>query len=182
MLNENTRTVEEQYISAGSSSNLRVEADRMGDADILIAAGWSPCMLGGQLSRLRREWDDSSRPPLCSMTDAKLVMGACKSLSGVLDALTAWAKVKGNPEPARFALTTASYWLSDTCRACRGRGNECIAGTPKLGRSCKKCGGSGKAPIPMGQDGRKAINMLDHCVSRSQSSMKKRLRNSMGRN
>ena len=34
--------IEEQYISAGDSSNLRVEADRRSDADILIAAAGSP--------------------------------------------------------------------------------------------------------------------------------------------
>ena len=181
MLNENPRTVEEAYISAGSSTNLRVEADRMGDADILIAAGWAPCMLGGQLTRLRREWDGCSKPPLCSVTDAKLVMGSLKSLGGVLDALTVWAQAKRNPEPARFALAITSHWLSDTCNACQGRGNESIPGTPKLGRTCKKCGGSGKAAVPMGQDGRKALNMLDHCVTRAGASMRNRLRVSMGR-
>ena len=38
MLNDERRTVEESYTSATNSSNLRCEADRRTDVDVLIAA------------------------------------------------------------------------------------------------------------------------------------------------
>ena len=42
MLNDERRTVEESYTSATNSSNLRCEADRRTDVDVLIAAGCTP--------------------------------------------------------------------------------------------------------------------------------------------
>lgn len=60
MTNE-TRTTEEAYCSATTADNLRVAVDTQGDADILIAAGWSKSRLGAALMRLRSEWDAASR-------------------------------------------------------------------------------------------------------------------------
>ena len=47
----------EQYACATNATNLRVEADRPGKADTLIAAGWSASRLGAALLRLHSEWD-----------------------------------------------------------------------------------------------------------------------------
>lgn len=54
--------IEEQYVSACHTSNLRVEADRKGAGDVLIAAGWSPGLIGGALLRLHSEWDGAAHP------------------------------------------------------------------------------------------------------------------------
>lgn len=54
--------IEEAYITASTTSNLKVEADRPGSADILIAVGWSPSRLGGALSRLHTDWDKAEKP------------------------------------------------------------------------------------------------------------------------
>lgn len=59
---QDIRTVEESYISAGNSSDLRVEADKKNVADVLIAAGWTKGILGHALMRLRSEWDGSAKP------------------------------------------------------------------------------------------------------------------------
>jgi hypothetical protein len=59
---DTTRTIEEAYCSAANSSDLRVEADRRGDADILIAAGWTPGRVGAALLRLHSEWDRVEKP------------------------------------------------------------------------------------------------------------------------
>lgn len=59
MLNDEVRTAEEAYTSATASSNLRCEADRRTDVDVLIAAGCTPGILGAALMRLRSEWDGS---------------------------------------------------------------------------------------------------------------------------
>lgn len=177
------RTVEEAYTRAGtSSSNLKVDPDRRGDADVLIAAGWSPGMLGGALMRLRGEWDSTARQRR-NHPDADTVqlLGRLRSLAQVLEAVERWAAAKHLADARTLARTSVCYWLDPTCRACLGRGAALVPGTPMLGRVCKACGGSRKAREPMGQDGRRTLNMLDDCVSRRNQSMKKRLRNSMHR-
>lgn len=64
MLNDEKRGVEEQYTSAMSTSDLRVEADRKCDADIIIVSGWSQGRIGGALMRLHTEYDGSEKPRL----------------------------------------------------------------------------------------------------------------------
>lgn len=60
---ENTKPgIEEQYQTAGNTSDLTVEADRRGAGDVIIAAGWSPSRLGGALSRLHTDWDRAEKP------------------------------------------------------------------------------------------------------------------------
>ncbi len=78
MFNDESRTIEEAYTSAASSSDLRCEtrdgAPRS-DTDLLIAAGWSPSRVGAALLRLHTEWDGAghSRPSVGAdfMHDAK---------------------------------------------------------------------------------------------------------------
>lgn len=54
-------TTQEQYACAIHSMNLRVEAGRQGDADLLIAAGWSKSRFGAAMMRLHSEWDSAER-------------------------------------------------------------------------------------------------------------------------
>ena len=61
MLNDEKRGTEEMYTSAMTSSNLRVEAARPGDADVIIAAGWNQSRVGGALLRLHTEFDASEK-------------------------------------------------------------------------------------------------------------------------
>lgn len=56
-------TIEESYSYSTAASNLRVEADRRGAADVIIAAGMNPHELGMALDRLRAEWDRTAKPP-----------------------------------------------------------------------------------------------------------------------
>ena len=62
MLNDERRGVEEAYTAASNSSSLRVMADRPGDGDFIIAAGWSPSRVGMALLRLHGEWDAAAKP------------------------------------------------------------------------------------------------------------------------
>lgn len=55
-------TVGERYSNATHASNLKVEAERGGAADVLIAMGWSPSRLGGALMRLHSEFDGCEHP------------------------------------------------------------------------------------------------------------------------
>lgn len=54
-------TTQERYATATQSGSLRVQADRHGDADYLIAAGWSKSRFGAALMRLHSEWDAAER-------------------------------------------------------------------------------------------------------------------------
>ncbi|KRC18080.1 hypothetical protein [Acidovorax sp. Root219] len=175
--NHHHRTVEEAYTRAGtSSSNLKVDPDRRGDADVLIAAGWSPGMLGGALMRLRGEWDSAALPRHGDLgADAPQLLGRLRSLGQVLSAVERWAAAKGLADARTLARSCVCYWLDPTCHACLGRGSSLVPGTPLLGRVCKACGGTRKAVEPMGQDGRRLLNLIDDCVARRHQSMKKRL-------
>lgn len=64
--NDEKRGIEEMYVSATTSSNLRVEADRPSDADVIIAAGWSQARIGGALLRLHSEWDRVQKPRMAA--------------------------------------------------------------------------------------------------------------------
>lgn len=61
-MNTEAPGIEEQYVSACHTSNLRVEADRKGAGDLIIAAGMNLSRLGGALLRLHSEWDGSEKP------------------------------------------------------------------------------------------------------------------------
>lgn len=72
MLNDERRTIDEAYTTAMSSTDLRCDtrdgAPR-GDADVLIAAGWSKSRLGGALLRLHTEWDGAEHARIARASD-----------------------------------------------------------------------------------------------------------------
>lgn len=53
---------EEQYGNATHASNLRVQAERGGSADMLIAAGWSASRISAGLIRVHTEWEGTAKP------------------------------------------------------------------------------------------------------------------------
>jgi len=54
--------VEERYTQATHATNLRVQDERGGAGDLLIAVGWSPFRLGAAMLRLHSEWDGAEKP------------------------------------------------------------------------------------------------------------------------
>lgn len=178
MLNDDRRTIEESYTSATASSNLRCEAEKRTDVDVLIAAGYTPGILGAALMRLHSEWDGCAKPRTMTETDARMLMGALKSLPKVLSILSDWALQKGH-EPLRLPQLAICHWLDSTCHQCHGRGHELIPGTPSLGRKCNACHGSGRRQEPKGEAGRQILNIMDEAVAVARASMKKRLRQSL---
>lgn len=215
MLNDDRRTIEESYTSATASSNLRCEAEKRTDVDVLIAAGCTPGILGAALMRLHSEWDgaerlrpavaadfvsaarqrpaDSRNPAQTTAAwlaaahkmaqdhnaqQAKLLMGNLKTLPRVMAVLAEWATMRALPEPQALAQAVVVFWLDSNCHACHGRGHEVIPGTPSLGRKCKACNGSGKRKEPKGEAGRQMLSLMEDCVTRARTHMKKRLRQS----
>jgi len=213
MLNDEIRTVEESYTSATASSNLRCEAEKRTDVDVLIVAGCTPGILGAALMRLHSEWDgaersriataadfvstarqrpaDSRKPPQTTVElleaahklaqshnaqQAKLLMGNLKTLPRVVGILSEWATMRALADPRGLAHAVVTFWLDSNCQACHGRGHEVIPGTPSLGKRCKTCGGTGKRKDPRGEAGRLMLSLMDDCVTRARTHMKKRLR------
>ena len=153
-------TVEEKYTSAIHTSNLRVEADKGGSADVLIAVGWSPSRLGSALMRLHSEQDGAQ---------------SLRSFAGVHGQLDAQSMRWGMP----VATTTAilKYWLAPLCKVCQGRKFESVPGSPALSaKRCNCCRGEGVERIPHGEDGRRLLGYIEDCLSRARDSIKARLR------
>ena len=173
------RTVDEAYISAGNSDDLTVAADRRSDADVLIASGMTPGLLGAALLRLHSEWDGTAKPRKLTETDARLLYGSLKTLPKVIDAVGQWAARKGYTGPYELAGAAVAYWLNDTCHACNGRGRELMpnASRPTLGNICRACGGNGRRRPPAGEAGKDVLRLMDESVERARWSIKKRLRN-----
>lgn len=65
-INPDAITIDERLASAANTSNLKVEAERRGDGDVLIAAGWTSktleYVIGRHLIALHSEWDRAEHP------------------------------------------------------------------------------------------------------------------------
>lgn len=70
-MSDETVTILERYSASINSTNLRDEADRFSQTDILKAVAWSPTELGKALIRLRAEFDGIEKPRL--LTHAEMV-------------------------------------------------------------------------------------------------------------
>ena len=174
---ETKPNIEERYSSAINTSNLRVEADKGGSADLLIAVGWSASRLGAALMRLHTEYDSAAVPPgAVSDTDCYLLQWKLKSLPDVLEQVTIYATVRGIERPQAVALAVVAFWLDKHCQRCSGHKFERIPGTPSLSaKHCKACRGTGEIPFPHGSAGKLIERYLDEAVERAQASIKKRL-------
>lgn len=170
--------VEERYLKASNTSNLRVQADRRSDADVLIAAGWSAKGLGGALLRLHGEWDAAAKKPRgMSDTDLILLRGRLKSLTSALAYLVEAMEKLGMASPQARAGAIVGYWLHQACHKCHGLKFETIMDTPVLSAvRCKSCHGTGLGWAPHGQDGKRMLNLMDDSVSRAREGIKARLR------
>ena len=178
LINDDRAGIEEQYCQATTSSNLRVEADKRGAADILIASGMSGRGLGGALMRLRTEYSGGS-VPRASMgkTDYRLMMSQLHTFPAVLQAMTDQATHWGIERPESVAKAVIAHFLDDTCPHCEGRGKDRIKGTPALsGKNCKHCQGTGHTALPYGSAGRRLEGYMQDCINRWRQLTAKRLR------
>jgi hypothetical protein len=151
-------TIGERYRKATNSSNIRPEARRSGDADLLIAAGWADS-LGIKLYRLAGEFDqvvqDLRRAE--TQTDAIMVLSHLKTLNQARVALFAFALTAvprwGVTDPNIIGILVGrvlSAWLDPNCPRCGGTGT--IGGYDgKVANICRRCGGSGKTRHGLGE-------------------------------
>jgi hypothetical protein len=153
-----TCTTEEQYLSATIASNLRVEADRNGPADILIVCGWTASMIGHALIRLH------SKP-------------STAALALVHEKVSAYAASCNIERPDAVAGAVIAWQLDKVCKTCHGRKFDAIAGTPSLSEiRCPVCKGTGEAKLPYGEAGRILASWLDFCKASAVDGIKRRLR------
>lgn len=158
MTDSQAPTVAERYSQAIHASNLKVEADKQGSADTLIAVGWSQSRIGALLMRLQTKADRAA-------------------LEQAHQQATRQAGLMGLERPEVVAAAVLVWWLDGICPACHGRKFEQIADTPSLStRQCKVCRGSGKAHLSYGEAGKELAGWLDSCKEQAVASIRKRLR------
>jgi len=149
---------EEKYLRATTTSNLRVEADVIGSADVLIAAGWSASRIGAALMRLHTKPDTAA-------------------LALVHEQVSMHAEKLKIARPDVVASGVIAWWLSRLCKECHGLKFELIPGTPTLSDvPCRACKGTGEARLPHGEAGRKLASWLDECKASAVDGIKRRLR------
>lgn len=195
----------EQYLTAMNTSDLTVEADRRGAADVLIAAGFAgqSNVLGQALSRLQAEWDKSAKPR--KATEAEIEAAAAASpkhgkpdihkartvaLVGYATAMRKRAEqMPGRPEVLRLLGEWAQakgvdpdilspalfFFLAPTCPVCDGLGHRKLPDAPVLGKTCNHCNGTGKWPRTM--EAERVDSFIRGCVARAKHSRKEFLRN-----
>lgn len=153
-------TIGERYRKATVSSNIRPEARRSGDADLLIAAGWADS-LGIKLYRLAGEFDQVARDlhRTNNKTDAIIVLGRLKTLTQArialvgfaMDAAPRWG-VKLDPNIVGVVVGKAlSAWLDPNCPKCGGTGT--FGGYDgRVASRCTACSGTGTRRHNIGND------------------------------
>ena len=187
--NENPMTIGERYRRATHTSNMRVEARCTGDADLLIAAGWSDS-LGIMLYRLAGEFDqvaaDVRKTAANDLTAMVLILMNLKTLKPAKEALGHYAVGMATRE--RIMLTdkevkaitgrALSSWLDPNCHKCEGRGMN--GGYDGVIQSiCRACHGSGKSRSGVGgtvqerQFAAKLMSMMDAKVDRADTMLRK---------
>ena len=161
MIDDNTTTVEERYITANLSSSLRCETRQdapIGAIGVVIACGWSASRIGAALMRLHTRPDRNG----------------LEQMHGFISQQAAYWGIE---RPEAVAASVLSWWLSHVCGKCSGVRFELVPGTPMLSnRHCKACKGTGESVLPHGSDGRRLVGFLDDCKSRATDSIKRRLK------
>jgi len=107
-------TIDDRCASAINSSNLRVEADRTGDADTIIAMGMSSSRLGGALRRLHTEFDAVSHP-------RRLTPAALHAFALTLDVLPGLTAQERSLAQITKARKAANDWHHHEQRLLMGR-------------------------------------------------------------
>lgn len=151
--------IQERYTQAVHASSLKVEANRTGSADTLIAVAWSQSRVGALLMRLQTKADRTA-------------------LEQAHQQLAQRAVAMGFERPDVVACAVLGWWLDHICKTCHGRKFEAIPDTPSLSkRPCKVCKGSGQTHLSYGSAGKGLVEWLDSCKERAMHSVRLRLHN-----
>lgn len=168
-------TITERYSRATHSSNLAVKAGTRTDADMLIASGWTPALMGSNLRRLQAEWDGAQKSPRMSETDFLLLLMNLRTLGNAIHAAELWCVKKGIANPGETARKAINLFLDSNCRKCHGRGKLLMQGAarPTLGSDCPACRGTGR--VRPGHDVGRVLDMFGDCIGLDMGCMSKAL-------
>lgn len=152
------RSIAEAYLSATSSSNLRVEADRPSDADRLLAAAYASMgdprrNLALRVWRIRATGDMAGAHALAEDLGALLrtrsIQAAQKQQrrNGPLRQRGHLALTSGQAKGVSLAIL--KWWQHPSCPMCDGHGHPKMLGAPVLDttRECPECRGTGSLPL-----------------------------------
>lgn len=152
---EERPTVGERYSSAVESSNLKVNPERRGDADYMIAAGMLGDRLGALLLRLRVEFDavrmDLRLKKGTAPIDRLLILQKLKTLDEAKGALARFSVQQATKrrfmQPDDVVLKLAGrvldVHLDPLCHHCDGRGSNGGAHRGEMKQICRPCKGTG---------------------------------------
>lgn len=206
MLEGNTEKpgVEERYESACGASSLKVQAERGGPGDLLIAAGWSEQRTGMALLRLHSEFTGAAKPRRMSPTQVaalaityrdkhgvpnrqKAMAEAARAYANELRLLAlslktrpaVWAQLapwaQAKGIPEDQVAQALFHWLDPVCSHCGGHGLHKAKDAPALSaKQCRACNGTGTKMIPEG--GTRVLSFISTCTSQARESLGKRLR------
>ena len=196
IVSEEHITTAERYSAAIQSSDLSVRANRRGDVDLLIAAGWLGDGLGAKLYRLAVEFDavraELRGPGPLNPTERLLILWHLKSLRETRDALGKFAVTqatltnyrRNNEEVCETVGRVLDVFLDPTCHACEGRsftgGGTGEHSGPK--RLCRACRATGQRRKNLGRDqaeigfARELLAHMEHEMQKAQAKMGRFLR------
>ncbi len=171
MMTDTTRTIAERYQSATNTSDLTMDTSEgvRNTADILTAAGaimvrrmpvdgpaetlerhqrrTRDLVFGEQLTRLRSDWDGTTKPRDLNFSERLRLINAMPTLKPVVKTATDWLKAK--EQAVTIAASVIYYWLDPVCQGCKGQRWKLVAGTNRAGNvKCPLCNGTGMRHFP----------------------------------
>lgn len=154
--NDERRTTEEAYVSASTTSNLKLgPADGPNrDADTIIAAGMSSSVVGACLIRLHGEWSKVEKPRFLAKEEAERLIAAAPKAAGqkqasAADRLTAHythetaimlGKLKSFRQAHSYLTAHLTAWDSRPEAMLKQTALEVLIWW--LDKQCKTCGGT----------------------------------------
>jgi hypothetical protein len=138
------RSMQERYFAARTTSNLRLDSNTIGSADVLIAAGLV-AKRSERKSVALAVWGVLSSDHMTGAhAVAELMAGWLRKRSFARDG-------KAMPETSAkdTAMAVLKWWRHPACQTCGGHGHPLILNSPIVdeSRDCPACHGTGQVPL-----------------------------------
>lgn len=134
-------TAQERYLASTTGSNLRVTADRVTDADALLAAGIAAsgdARAGLALDVYR----------VLANSDMRGARSVAERMAGKIVRRSRGWNIN-RVQAIDLAMLLLKVWHQRACPECSGRGHPLLPGTPVQDDSidCPQCNGNGEIPL-----------------------------------
>lgn len=144
----------------------------------------SPERMERHLNSMRASWCQEEARRTAQdwyMREMAKLVNKLKSLPDVRRELIRYVPKWGIQEAAVKVPSVIAYWLDQTCHRCNGLKFLRAQGAPALStKICPPpreggCGGTGIAPVPYAQEGRRVANYMDECLQKGRDSIRSNL-------